>query len=127
MRITIKEMLEIQRIAPKLAEANLNIKTAYKVAKLLKNIDSEYTVYVKCVNNILIKYGELDSEGKLIPSGQGYKIQEGKFDVCEEEINSLLNFEIEIPDVQFNCEEFSNLNLTINELFPLLPFIEEDE
>ena len=87
----------------------------------------EITFYQEKLRTIIMEYAELDNEGIPVQTedGQGIKIQKGKEEVCATAIMELQEIEVNLPDITFTLEEFSNLELTFVELGYALPFITE--
>jgi hypothetical protein len=44
---------------------------------------------------------------------------------CRQKIAELENLDVELPDIKFSVEEFADTTLSLDELQPILPFIED--
>ena len=107
--------------------AKLPFKVLYKLHTLTKAIEEKSEFYREKFQEILHEYGELDSNGNLVPTenGTGVKIKPGVEQDCMNKVIELQNLEIELPDVSFDIEEFGDIELTI-EIFNIIkPFLKD--
>ena len=51
------------------------------------------------------------------------KIIEGKEEECSAKIAELKNLEIDLSDFKFSIEEFDKLELSVNDMYGILPLI----
>lgn len=105
----------------------LPFKTAYKLSKLSKAIEDEVVFYREKMQEIINEYGQRDDEGNLIfiDNGQGIALKPETQMECHTKIAELDNLDIELPDIKFSVDEFADTTLTLEELQPILPFIED--
>ena len=105
----------------------LPFKTAYKLSKLAKAIEDEVAFYREKMNELINEYGQKDGDGNLvfIDNGQGIALKPETQAECHQKIAELENLDIELPDIKFSVEEFADTSLSLEELQPILPFIED--
>lgn len=127
MNITIQSILNFSTFYEIMRTQKLPIKIAYKLSQLNKAITSELEFYREKFQEIVWNYGEIDENGQLVPTedGAGIKIKPGTESECYSAIQELQDLEITLPDIKFTLEDFSNIELTMTEIEPILPFIEE--
>ena len=77
----------------KLMEADLNIKTAYRLSKLLKKVGGELQTLEETRVRLVKKF----ADNPDAPEGQEIKVKETLVNKFNEEFNVLLNEEIDIP------------------------------
>lgn len=125
MNTTIQTILDFSQFYLHTVNAKLPIKTAYKLSRLAKAADTEMDFYRTKFNEILAEFCQTDDNGKYVytEDGQGYKILEGREYECNQAMTDLHELEIELPDITFTIEEFDGIELTINELDGIMPFI----
>ncbi len=127
MTIKMHQILEFQLFYDKIKEKEMSIKTAYKFSKLISRLDTEIKFYQRKFQSILEKYGEKDEKGnfKLTEDKKGVVIKQENLLVCQKEIEELHNLDIEISEVDFTLDELDSLNVTIQEMNIMMPFIKE--
>ena len=105
----------------------LPFKTAYKLSKLATAIETEIGFYREKMQEIANEYGQKDENGNLVftPDGRDIMlIPETQFE-CRQKIAELEDLDVELPDIKFSVEEFADTTLSLDELPPILPFIED--
>lgn len=127
MQLKMQELLGFTSFHESIKDKKIPIKTAYKLAKLSSAVEKEIVFYQEKLRTIIMECAELDNQGIPIQTedGQGIKIQKGKEEDCAAAIMELQEIEVNLPDITFTLEEFSNLELTFVELEYALPFITE--
>lgn len=109
-----------------LATKSLNGKTAYRVSRLLRELDKEYSLFNETRTELIKKHGMKDENGELKVNENGdYTIDPEHVNEFYQEITEMLNNEIEISANKIALEEIENLEFTPNEMMTLEPFIEE--
>ena len=105
----------------------LSFKTAYKLSKLAKAIEDEVAFYREKMNELINEYGQKDEDGNLvfIDNGRSIALKPETQAECHQKIAELENLDIELPDIKFSVEEFADTTLSLEELQPILPFIED--
>ena len=123
----IVKVNEFLRVCDELANKPINIKTAYKLAKLRTSLQSESDFYNSKLQAIIQKYGEVDENGNFIftDNGNGVKIKQNMLEACQEEVDELERLDITKPDIRFSLDEFDGFDLTLTQTESLLEFIEE--
>lgn len=127
MNIKLVEILKFENFYSKIKGKNLPIRTAYKLTKFFNKVDEEIKFFQTRIKEICETYGERDENNNFIPleGGAGIKVKEDKIEDCQKEIYDLSNLEVEIPAISISLEELEGLELSIEELYPILSFIKE--
>ena len=120
------EVLSIQNFYNLVLNAKLPIKTTYKLTRLMRRVEEEakfyQTEFAKIVNeNALRENGELVYSDDMT----SIKIIEGKEEECASKILELKNLEIDLSEFHFSIEEFDNIELSINDMYGILPLIKD--
>ena len=125
MKLQLQKILNFSQFYPLTTSRSLPIKTAYKLSKLAIAVEIEVTFYQTKFREILNEYCLVDDNGNYVPTedGQGFKIQPGKEIECNQAMADLHNLEIELPDITFGIDEFDGLELRIQDLSGIMPFI----
>lgn len=120
------EILDFSKVYNSIKDEKMSIKTAYKLNKLIKKIEEENNFYNIKFHEIIEQYAEKNGQGEYqYIDENSIKIKEGKEQECYKKVSELQNLEIETPNITFSIEELGDINLTIDTVNMLMPFIEE--
>ena len=125
MKTQLQTILNFSQFYSLTTSHKLPIKVAYKLSRLATAIESEVAFYQTKFREILNEYCLVDDNGNYVPTddGRGFKIQPGKEIECNQAMADLHSLEIELPDITFNIDEFDGLELRIQDLNGIMPFI----
>ena len=99
----------MELINTKLSDKIFPIKTAYKINKIVLNIEKDLDFFKTKYNELYAKY---DDDGKIV-----------NVESFNNELQELLNLDIEVEDIYFSFEELDSLQLTVSEINILFNFI----
>lgn len=126
MLITRKELLQIGYFIKSIKEkgTNCEINTKYKLLKLERLLKDEFEITNMLLNELSLKYIELDEKGQPIVNEEGaMKIQSDKTFQLNKELTEFYTFKIQIPEFFFSLDEFEKTEVSWEELESLIPFI----
>lgn len=126
MLITRKELLQIGYFIKSIKEkgTNCEINTKYKLLKLERLLKDEFEITNMLLNELSLKYIELDEKGQPIINEKGaMKIQSDKTFQLNKELAEFYTFKIQIPEFFFSLDEFGKTEVSWEELEALIPFI----
>ena len=125
--MTLSNILSFPNFYNQIRSASLPFKTAHKLAKLSKAVEEEIGFYREKMTELLEQYALKDDNGNYvyINDGRDIAIVPDKIVECQSKIRELETMEIELPSITFSADEFENTTLTVDELQPILPFIED--
>ena len=120
------EVLAIQNFYNLIQDAKLPIKTTYKLTRLMRRVEEEVRFYQTEFAKIVNEYAFREN-GELVYSEDmtSIKITEGKEEECSAKILELKNLEIDLSEFHFSIEEFDNIELSINDMYGILPLIKD--
>lgn len=103
----------------------LPIKTAYKLSRLQSAISTEIEFYQNKFREIVTEYCETDENGNFVSTenGQGFQLRPGTEAECNAAVNDLHSLEITLPDITFSIEEFEGMELSVQDMEGIMPFI----
>lgn len=131
MKLTLKQIDQAYAACLKIKDEKLNIKTAYKVLKLVNELEAEFKNFEQFIKDIVTKYCDKDESGNPVmvttEQGEGISIPQDKQLIVQQEIQELNETEVEIKNYEFTFNDFENLNISISELNGFMPFIKEEE
>ncbi len=116
MRITREDLGNLTKLISTLKDKQFNIQTQYKFLVLSKKINEEQDIYRDQLDTLLERYAEKDENGNYIREDGGIKISKDKLEECRKQITELNNLLITLPDIYFDVDELSPLELTYGEL-----------
>lgn len=127
MKLTLQSILNYPQFYPLVSNAKLPIKTAYKLSRLNDAISKEITFYQTQLREIVEEYCTKDEEGKYVPTedGRGFRITVGKETECNTRMLELHQLEVELPDITFTIDEFDGVELRVQDLTGIMPFVTE--
>lgn len=126
MLITRKELLQIGYFIKSIKEkgTNCEINTKYKLLKLERLLKDEFEITNMLLNELSLKYIELDEKGQPVVNDEGaMKIQSDKTFQLNKELAEFYTFKIQIPEFFFSLDEFGKTEVSWEELEALIPFI----
>jgi hypothetical protein len=129
MVLKMYEILELNRFYKNIRKLKLPIKTAHKLSKLASVIDKEISFYHEQCQAIIADYAQKDSNGGIAyvdDTKQGIKIEKGKESECEAKLKELSFLEVTIESpIMLKLEDFGAIELSVEDMIPIMPFIEE--
>lgn len=113
----------LSNIFSRISDTKFDINTQYKLLKIKKTIDEEEELYQQQLER-LKEYCLRDENGYFIKNEEGgYAIDTERTQECADIVKEINSIQIQMPDIYFNLDELSPLQLTFNELEVLDPFI----
>ena len=127
MQLKMQDILGFSAFYETVKSQKLSMKIAYRLAQLAKAIDGELQFYRDKLQAIIQEYGEMDEQGKPVPTedGNGIKLRPGTDMQCMAAMYELQMLDVTLPDIKFNLEDFGDIELSMTEMTAILPFIEE--
>jgi len=123
---SIKDIIGGKEVFKKLAEMPLNIKAAYNIARIIREIEKENKTFEDTRQKLLFKYGEKDSSGQLIIN------QNNQITIIPEQINNynkeiqeLLDEKIKLNVEPISLNDLGEMQITPAEIYQINMFIKE--
>ena len=112
-----------------IAEKPMKVSLAAKFLRLSDDLQRESNYIDKQRRDIILKYAEKDENNNPIVENDNVKIEEGKYQEAQNELNELSNFEVDISDRMITEEdlEASDLQLTISQLGKIREFFHKEK
>lgn len=126
IQVTLNDILNNAEIFRELSTKSLPVKTAFKVARLIRELDKENITFDESRRQIIEKYAERDENGiiKQTPEGN-IQLQPDKIEECNSELVELLNTTIEINVDKISIDALGDIKITPAQMINLEAFIEE--
>ena len=123
IKIKIGEILNAQNSLTTLQGQKLNIKTAYKLSKLIKIVIAELDIFRENHVKLLDRYADKDEVGEFIIINHKYQIDD--LDNFNKEYQDLVNIEINIDIEPFTFNDLLEITFTAQDMLLLEKFIVE--
>lgn len=123
MTITINDMLAISRFLDAHRADKMSMKTAFKLNKLAVSLEPDMRLFQEKYQALVQEYADPNAD-EGAQEGT-FKIKEGMFADYVAATNELAAVELEIPEIKFSIEEFEDCKMSLDEIRPLMSFIEE--
>lgn len=125
MKITLDNLAAAVDFIEKHRTNKMSFKTAYKFNKLVNDNKDDIAFFREKYGGLLREYCEKDEDGKPLVDDQSVRIQSDKMDEFTKKAVEILSIEVEASNVRFSIEELEGLEVSVDELKPLMVFIEE--
>lgn len=129
MKIKMYHCNNFKNIYGNIKDKKIPIKIAYKLNKLIQQIEKTSDFFETEFKKIVDEYAEKDESGApvYIENNTAIKIKDGKTQECDKKIIELNNLEVDIEPIQLTEEEMDlldKLELTFQDFSILLIFIQ---
>ena len=99
MKIRVVDIINSREVVTKIGQnTSYDAKTAYKLARNIKEISSELENFDKTRNNLIIKYGKENKEGNI-------EVEKKNTEVFNKELSDVLGVEVELNIVTIDPEK----------------------
>ena len=115
MKTSIKQILNARETLSRLAGRTLPVKQSYRLAKLVKAVNDELSIYEGERIKLCEKYGTLNKEKRI------YEFEDEAYKSFETDINVLQSQEVELD---IKLIDISDLELSAQDIINIEPFIE---
>ena len=111
-----------------LSEKPMKVSLAGKFLRLCDDLQKENSYIDKQRRDIILKYALKDENGQPIIEDDNVRLEDGTYELAQNELNELSEFEVDIPDRLITEEELedSNLQLSISQLEKIRFFLNQN-
>lgn len=127
MEIKLKDVNKYVAAIEKLSAEKMPLKTAFKLAKLKKEVSAQSEFYDDNYRKIILDCAQLDKDGIPISydGGKTIQLKHDKIEETNQRMNELNELTQEIGDYKFKIEEFGDIEIDADTLGALMDFMEE--
>lgn len=127
INVTLNDILNSAETIREISNKSVPVKTAFRIARLIRELDKENATFDESRRKIVEKYAERDEAGGMKQTEDGNVIlQQDKIAECNGEMIDLLNTTIEINAEKLHIEDLGDIELTPTQMLGLEAFIEEE-
>lgn len=123
MTITINDMLAISHFLDAHRADKMSMKTAFKLNKLAVSLEPDMRLFQEKYQALIAEYADPNTDDGAQEGT--FKIKQDKFSDYIAATEELAAVEIEIPEIKFSIDEFEDCKMSLDEIRPLMSFIEE--
>ena len=117
MKLTLGEALDMAKALPTLLDKEIPVRPAYWLGRAVDQINSKLKAFEAVRFKLIEKYGEKDSDGKLINEDGQYKIADT--DGFNKEYSDIIGEEIEIEHNQISVEDLGDIKIASSAMIGL--------
>lgn len=126
MTVTLNTIMGSTEVLQQLLNINFPARTAYKIARLLAEIEKEQEIVHKTRTQLIDKYGQKDESGKFILNEEkNIQLKSDCVEKFNQELMELLETNIELTSPYLKLEELEIANFTPQQMYMLMPYIQE--
>lgn len=126
IEISVSTLVECTETLNELIQKPLKIRTAYKIARLAREIQKELELFETTKVSLVKKYGELDENGNPVVLENGnYKIKSESSKEFLAEYQDMLTQKISLNIEPLSLEELEEERFTPQEISSIIDFIKE--
>lgn len=124
IQVTLSDIVNSASTFRELSGKQLPIKVAFKIARLIRELDKENATFESSRKAIIEKYAMRDESGKITQADNGNIIlQQDKIIECNSELNELLSTKIEINADKISIEDLEKIEMTPAQVYNIEAFI----
>ena len=129
-KVKLFQIVELNTFIKKLENEKLPFSLAHKLYSLHNATQKDVEFYYNKLQELLDTYADRDENGKVKMSQDGAQIilKQDKVEDCQKKMNELSGCEIDLVFTPLKVEDLDmveGLNITLNELIALNPFLDE--
>ena len=111
--ITVNDLLNAIPVLRELINKPFKGATAFKLARLMRELDKETTLFEESRQKLAEKFGERNKDGNLVLDKNGnVQLKPEKLEECNDEMINLLNTTLEINAEKIPISAFDDIEIT---------------
>lgn len=115
MKITNRRIVNDSNFLASLMHRQFPVKVSYAISKNISKLESDLKIYNSEREKIINKYCKKDEkENLVIDENNNYSIEEEYIDICNKELNELLDIEVDIDIHKFKLDDLLQCNFEVS-------------
>lgn len=127
IKVDMLSILNASKVFSELAETNFSGAVAFKIARLIREMNKEIEDFDKQRANIAREYGAKDDNGELIIENNNIRIDPERIEDCNKELEELFNTEVELNANKLRYTDIEGAEITPQQAISIMDFIEMDD
>lgn len=125
IKVSVNDLVTVSPIFQQLSMKPIAGAAAFKIARLIREINKETVIFEESYQKIIEKYGARDKNGNFDASEGGtIKVIPEKIAECNSEVESLMTMTIEINASPISIHYLDDIEITPSQAMALEAFVE---
>lgn len=120
MTLSLAQLKNAEPVLSNLMKQTLPFSTSFKITKLIEAVAPDLENFEKHRIQLFDKYGELQSDNNKV-------ILSENIEAFTQDLNSLLQVTVEIPEIKFTLTELENVQIAPGDLMFFTPWIADTQ
>lgn len=125
MKISISDLAAAVNFVEQHRADKMPFRIAYKFNKFISDSKDDVMFFREKYGELLREYSQKDNKGDPIFQDGNLQIQKDKLDEFSKKATDIFSTQVDAPNVEFKIDELEKIEVSIEELTPLMPFIKE--
>lgn len=125
IKVTLADAISAVPALESISQHNFNGVNAFKIARLIRELNKEVELFNQERRNLIEKYCERDKNGEMVTEDGNIRLQESYIDNFNNTLQVMLDSEIEINASPLKIDSLEDITLTPQQAMSLEPFFEE--
>lgn len=122
----LRNIVECADIMRELSTKSLKGRVAFRVARLLRELEKEFTLFNDKRMDLIKEYAQKDENGKMKSDDNGnVTLDQDRLTEFYQSLEDLLNADVEINAEKIDAEDLGDVEFTPTQIISLEPFINE--
>ena len=125
IKVTLNDIITNNNLFREIHSKPMPARTAFKVARLIRELDKENEMFDKQRIDIVTRYAKRNENGDMVEENNQVLIDDDKMQQFQDEFNALLDTEVEVNAEKLDIEDLGDIELTPKQIMNLEKFINE--
>ena len=122
----LRNIVECADIMRELSTKPLKGRVAFRVARLLRELEKEFTLFNEKRMDLIKEYAQKDENGEMKSDENGnVTLDQDRLSEFYQSLDDLLNADVEINAEKIDAEDLGDVEFTPTQIISLEPFINE--
>ena len=127
IELKLRDLLDSMNVLRELGQKQLKGRTAYTVAKILRQVENEFSLFNETRQKLVNQYGAKDENGnlKINPETNEYIFEDENVEIVMNEINTMLDSNVSLNANKIKLSDIEDLDFAPAEMAMIDSYIEE--
>lgn len=126
IEITLSELMDSASVMQELAKKPMKTKAAFQTARMMREIEKEYSLFQESRKGLIDKYAEKDENGEPKTDENGnYTVPKNRIEDFNKELKEMLDQTLSLNVEPISIEDLGEADFTPAEMMLLTPFVKE--
>lgn len=126
IEITLSELMDSASVMQELAKKPMKTKAAFQTARMMREIEKEYSLFQESRKGLIDKYAEKDENGEPKADENGnYTVPKDRIEDFNKELKEMLDQTLSLNVEPISIEDLGEADFTPADMMLLAPFIKE--